>query len=580
MKKAAVFLFIIVFISACSIVGVHFKLHNPNRAGKYPEKTEALNLLGNQESRFRTCYDVIDYNLHFTFAKMEDDSPITGTTVITAIALEDCDTIQIDLHANMEILKLGQITNGSRKNESTVDATYFRIADAVFVILPKPAVQSLEFIIVVDYKGIPPTAKRAPWRGGFVRKKDDTDNALWGVACQSEGASMWWPCKDVVNDEPLSATIGIRVPSGLTAVSNGQLEYHEKYEGGDEYWKWKVTYPINLYNITFYIGKYKLLHDTYTSKVTGDTLALNHYVLEQDYDKAKEHFTQLKDQLAFYEEVFGPYPFYDDGFKLVQSPFAGMEHQTAIAYGNKFKNNYLGFDYIILHETAHEWWGNSLTAEDLAEGWLHEGFATYAECLYVEKTHGHEAYENYLRVYRLTIINRRNMVGPDGMRYFNYKDGDIYTKGAWTLHTLREQINEDSIFFDIIKTFATRFMHKNVTSNDFIALVNEKTGKDYQWFFDQYLYNRFVPEMEYYQDGITLYYKWNSDYTNSTFKAGVAIKVGPSAWDTIYPTLAIMTYDLKNGYGADVADNLLIKYTQNKKLKKKYRPVPTSSPNN
>ena len=573
MKKIAVFILIIGFISACSVVGVHFKLHNPKRAGKYPELTKQLTLLGDQDSRFRSCYDVIHYDLNFSFGdQLDDKTPIEGWTIMTAIALEDCDTIQIDLHENMELLSVVQITHYSLDYEETADAKYYREAGAVFVILAKPRVQSLEFKIKVHYKGVPPSAKRPPWRGGFVRKKDDLDNPWWGVACQSEGASMWWACKDVVNDEPLSATVSFFVPNGLTAVSNGQLDYHETYEGGQEYWRWKITYPINLYNITFYIGKYKLLHDTYTSKVTGDTLALNHYVLEQHYDKAKEHFKQLKDHLAFYEDVFGPYPFYGDGFKLVESPYAGMEHQTAIAYGNKFRNNYYGFDYIILHETAHEWWGNSLTAYDLAEGWLHEGFATYAECLYVERTKGYGAYLQYLKNYKWTIINRRPLVGVYGLRYFNYKDGDIYTKGAWTLHTLRTTINNDSVFFDIIKTFATRYMYKNVTTKDFISVVNEKTGKDYNWFFDQYTYNRFVPELEYYKDGNNFYYSWNGDYTNSDFHMPVVVGgVNAGKPDTLIPAAHVQKISCNSTEEPYMVNSLLVKFTGNKKLRKEYR---------
>lgn len=580
MKKAAVFIAIVALISACSIVGVHFKLHNPNKAGKYPEKTEALSLLGDQESKYRTCYDVIEYNLYFGFEnKLNDDSPITGTTVITAIALEDCDTIQIDLHSNMAILNLDQIVHLKNKNESSIDAKYYRKDGAVFVILPQPAVQSTEFAIEVEYKGVPPTAKKAPWRGGFVRKKDDGDNPWWGVACQSEGASMWWPCKDVVNDEPLSATIGIRVPAGMTAVSNGQLESHEVYEGGDEFWKWEVTYPINLYNITFYIGKFKLLHDTYLSKVTGDTLQLNHYVLEQDYDKARAHFPQLKEQLAVYEDLFGAYPFYNDGFKLVQSPYAGMEHQTAIAYGNGFKNNSLGFDYIILHETAHEWWGNSLTAYDLADGWLHEGFATYAECLYVERKYGYKAYTDYMRTYKWTIINRRPLVGPYGQRYFNYKDGDIYTKGAWILHTLRETINDDKVFFDIIKTFATRFAYKNVKSQDFIDVVNEKAKSDYTWFFDQYLYNRFVPELEYYKDDGVFYYSWNDKYSNGNFQLPVAVKgINATGVDTLRPESTISTMPCTGELAPEMRSSILVKFTENKKLKKQHQKQRKANP--
>lgn len=578
MKKLILSSILVIFISACSIVGFHFKFHNPKRAGKFPERTQALTLLGNQESEYRTCFDVTYYNLTVSFGHdLKKDKSISGRVQLNADALQWCDTIQLDAHEQLTIKSVEGAATGKVDGLTTEiiklsDLPWYRKEGALFVVFPQGVRPGQEMTIYIEYSGTPYTAKRPPWRGGFVEKEDDLDNPWWGVACQSEGASTWWPCKDVVNDEPDQCDMNFSVPKGLIAVSNGQKTFQgqDPNDTAMSKFSWHVSYPINLYNITFYIGKFRFLHDTYTSKVTGDTLALNHYVLEQHYDKAVDHFKQLKNHLAVYEELFGPYPFYRDGFKLVESPYAGMEHQTAIAYGNKFKNNYLGFDYIILHETAHEWWGNSLTAYDLAEGWLHEGFATYAECLYVEKTKGHQAYLNYINSYHFTIINRRPLVGPYGIRYFNYKDGDIYTKGAWILHTLRETINNDPVFFDIIKTFATRYAYRNVTSKDFIALVNEKTGKDYQWFFDQYLYNRFVPVMEYYQDGTNLYYSWDKDYTNSNFTAPVTLIVGPSRWDTIYPSCSVAAYELKDGRGVDVVDNSLIKYTENKKLKQKY----------
>lgn len=578
MKKTAVFIFILLFISACSIIGVHFKLHNPKRAGKYPDKTEALELFGNQDSKYRTCYDVVNYHLEVTFGKdLTKDRGITGFVTMKAVALTALDTIQLDAHANMDIRAVTGFsfdpagsTGGSCCTH--VDTLRFtRKDDALFVIFPRHVTKGYQMKVMISYAVVPEEAQRPPWKGGFVRKKDDLDQPWWGVACQSEGAGLWWPCKDVVNDEPTSCDITLIVPKDYMAISNGQLVGTNtvNFEGMTAY-DWHVSYPINLYNVTFYIGKFKLLHDQYVSKVSGKTLELNHYVLTQHYDQAKEHFKQLKDHLAAYEELFGPYPFYEDGFKLVESPYSGMEHQTAIAYGNGYKNNSLGFDYIILHETAHEWWGNSLTALDLAEGWLHEGFATYAECLYVEKKFGHQTYLNYLRNYQWTIINRRPVVGPYGMRYFNYKDGDIYTKGVWILHTLRETINKDSVFFDIIKTFATRYAYKNVTSEDFISVVNEKTGLDYHWFFDQYLHNRFVPELEYYQDNNRLFYKWNADYTNQDFKLPVVVKVGPSAFDTLFPTRAVQTTECSADSPVEMTSRVLVKFSDDKAVKREF----------
>ncbi len=573
---------IILFASACNIFGVHFKLHNPNRAGKYPEKTEALTLLGDQESKYRKCFDVYDYSIEVTFPTLEKDAVMSGIVTTSATVKVKSDTFQFDVGERLVVDSVfGDSDNGETYGSPWAKLNYKRVGNTLYVLFPFPVPEGDVIIVQVYYHGCPPDAQRPPWKGGFVRKKDDLDNPWWGVACQSEGASLWWPCKDVVNDESQTTNIALHVPKGYYAVSNGvggkieegeSMDYLTHVDSSYSTFVWYITYPINIYNITFYIGKYKLLHDTYFSKVTGDTLQLNHYVLEQDYEKAKAHFPQLKEHLAVYEDLFGPYPFYRDGFKLVEAPYAGMEHQTAIAYGNGFKNNALGFDYIILHETAHEWWGNSLTAYDLADGWLHEGFATYAECLYVERKFGYKAYTDYMRNYKWTIINRRPVVGPYGQRYFNYKDGDIYTKGAWILHTLRETINDDKVFFDIIKTFATRFAYKNVKSQDFIDIVNEKTKADYGWFFAQYLQNRFVPELEYYKEDGVFYYSWNNKYTNGNFPLPVVVKgINAAGADTLLPKTSISSMPCTGELIPEMRSNILVKFTENKKLKKEFR---------
>lgn len=505
---------IILFLMGCSIIGIHPHIHNPKRAGKYPKSTQALALLGELRTA-RNCYDVQHYDLSVNFGDQMKDlgKVILGEVVMTAMAVQVTDSIQLDLHANMKIHELlyksigsESIENDNSKNWEA--ATYQRIENAIFVRIKRTLQKGQLFQIRISYSGAPPEAKRPPWRGGFVRKKDKMKYPWIGVACQSEGASLWWPCKDVMNDEPSSMDIRLTAPTGLTAVSNGQLADTSATTNSTT-WHWKLTNPINVYNVTFYIGKLKLLHSTYASKATGQSLDLNHYVLDYNYQKAKLHFNQLENYLKFYEEKFGPYPWYTDGFKLVESPYAGMEHQSAIAYGNGYKNTYYGsIDYIILHETAHEWWGNSVTASDLAHAWLHEGFATYAEALYVEKLKGRDTYLDYIRFQRLTIINRRPIVGLEGLRYFNYKDGDIYMKGSWMLHTLRFALNNDSLFFDLIKSFYQQNVRKEINSQAFVDLVNAKTGVDYNWFFKQYLYNRFVPELEYVIQGTTLYYRW------------------------------------------------------------------------
>jgi aminopeptidase N len=596
MKKILFLVISLVLIAGCSIFGVHFKIHNPNRAGKFPKKTEARVLMGNQDSKFRSCYDVKYYYLSVHFPKnLLKEKNIQGSVSIKSEAVADFDTLQLNLAEHMNIATVYEADISAAGSSVSEQLLYYRKANALFVVMKQVVKKGQTFGLIIDYNGTPTEAKRPPWRGGFVRKEDNLKKPWWGVACETEGASSWWPCKDVVNDEPDSVDVDFWVPKGYTAVSNGKIvaaskRYFSSAPGADHElvpWSWHISYPINIYNITFYIGNFKLLHDTYYSEVTHDTLQLNHYVLEQNYEIAKTHFQQLKKYLAFYEETFGPYPWYRDGFKLVESPYAGMEHQSAIAYGNGYHNDqYNGFDYIILHETAHEWWGNSVTANDLAEGWIHEGFATYAEALYVEKTKGHPAYINYILNNRLLIVNRRPLVGEKGIRYFNYHDGDIYNKGSWVLHSLRYAVGNDSLFFDILHSFYMENKYSQISSDKLEEVVNRKTGKDFHWFFEQYLHNRFVPQLDYYIKDNILYYQWNQQYTNADFNQ-LKIKVtgiitadphsrvdysGTYNAGEITPTSSIGSLKIQPGTTVYFGDrDVLIKTVENKSLAKEFQ---------
>lgn len=584
MKKTICTAILLLGLTACSVFGVHYSIHNPKRAGKYPKLTETRVLLGNQDSKFRTCFDVKWYGISIDAGTdLEKEKKISGSVDMLSVAVVDFDTLQLDLSENMQ---LGSVFNQHfiSKNKSYGDAELktFRKAGAVFIIMDKTIRKGESFGISMNYSGEPNEAKRPPWRGGFVRSHDDLKNPWWGVACETEGASSWWPCKDVVNDEPDSVDISFKVPVGFSVVSNGQLVSNQIMQSGKRsfsLWSWHISYPINIYNITFYIGKYKLLHDTYYSTVTHDTLQLNHYVLEQHYDKAKEHFKQAKEYIGFYEEKFGAYAFYNDGFKLVESPYAGMEHQSAIAYGNGFVNSPVyNYDYIILHETAHEWWGNAVTANDLADGWLHEGFATYSEALFLEKKYGKEAYLDHLSNNRDYIINRRPVVAPYGMRYFNFRDGDIYMKGEWILHSLRYSMHNDSIFFDVLKTFYNRFKYGNASSADLEKLVNEKTGQDYKWFFDQYLRNRFAPELEYCISNNQLFYRWKNvkEIYPYDFEMNVRVKLSGDRNGEIRIKPSCHTVQSSTGMGTNTIASFdemdfLFGAVENKKLADIYR---------
>ncbi|HAA22818.1 MAG TPA: hypothetical protein DCP28_30140 [Cytophagales bacterium] len=546
-----------IFLQSCGLFGIRLKLHNPNQPGRVPNFSREQVLLG-EMTPLRSSYDVHYYDLSIDFNPEEE--LLTGTVYIFATATEDLDRLQIDLHPNFEITYLSLGDDGP-------PLQYTRKERAVFVELS--LLKGSSFVLYVDYNGKPKKAKKAPWKGGFVWETDEQVNPWAGVACESDGASLWWPLKDHTADEPDSMRLHYTVSEELMAIGNGQLESKSTIDGKATY-NWYVSYPINTYNVTVYIGKFKELKQPYTG-VGGEEMVLTHYVLEPNYEAAQYHFEQVPDILYSFEQQFGTYPWYRDGFKLVESPYEGMEHQTAIAYGNGYENDLNeDTDYIILHETAHEWWGNSVTAEDLADVWIQEGFATYAEALYLEDQEGKGAYDSHLFFYRLSIKNKYPVVGVRDRRWFHFrKNMDVYTKGAWILHTLREQINDDDLFRDILKTFYETYQYQIVRSKDFVAVVNEKTGRDFQWFFDQYLYEHYVPELEYTitEEG-ELLYKWVKAVENFT-KFRLFVESDPMPF-VIEPTLELQRQPLpKNNSGEwniRIPRNMLVIVRENDKL--------------
>ncbi len=533
MKKFLIFLGLILALSACSLLGVNVKRDAPKMATKYPIFTRKDSLKGYLYPE-RTCFDVTYYNLDIAF-DLKNKS-LNGHVDIYFTALSDLTKIQLDLYENMSISKI-------EFEDDTVN--FSREFDAFFVNFPRTINQNEQTHLTVYYHGQPQKAKRPPWDGGTVWKKDKSGHPFCGVACELDGASLWWPLKDHLTDEPDSVQMHFTIPDGLFCVSNGWLSERRIREVGTETFTWKVNNPINTYNITYYIGRYRSFTVPYHNE-SGEH-KLTYYVLPEHANVAQSHFRQTNDMLAFYEKTFGSYDWFNDGYKLVESPYAGMEHQTAIAYGDKYKNNYNGFDYIILHETAHEWWGNSVSVGDFADIWLHEGFATYSEALYVESTQGYEAYLKYLYAYSLAIKNKKPMVGPRDVKYWTYKDSDPYMKGALTLHSLRSTLKKDSLFFDIIKSFHEENRKKIVNSNTFIELVNRKTNADYTWFFNQFLYNRkpakFIYSLVYSHEkkAVVLYYKWI--HVAQDFKMPLDVMMGKQE-QRIYPTSTLQEINL------------------------------------
>lgn len=496
------------------------KLVNPYRVNEPKKDPRPLHFSAEQTAlgyygKTRSCYDVLHYDIEIE--PQPDHRTITGSVTFTNRLLTASDTLQIDLHAHLDI-------KGIFWENQTTPLPFTRKYRAILFSIKEMGIQPGDvFKFRVEYHGKPPKAKRPPWRGGTVWKKDKNKNPWLGVACESDGSSIWFPCKDHTADEADSIDFHIICSNDLIGVSNGVLVGVDTLENQQLKFNWRTSYPINTYNITYYVGDFTTISDTIHAQ--RGLVNLTHYVLKENLGFAKEHFKQVHDIFHFYEEKFGPYSWVNDGFKLVESPYEGMEHQTAIAYGNGYKNTLRIFsDYIILHETAHEWWGNSVSVHDLAHVWIHEGFATYSEALYAEHVGGVEAYDNKIFMDRLFINNKRPVVGPEGFRHFDYRDSDVYNKGSVILHTLRKVMDNDSLFFDVVRQFYAINETKIVSTTDFTTLVNELTQTNYDWFFNQYLYQRHVPVLNFFlgDDGY-LYHQWTN--CNSDFKMETQIKI-------------------------------------------------------
>lgn len=458
----------------------------------------------------RTCYDVHYYALDVRIDPRK--KAIRGFVDINYTAVSDFERLQIDLFENMTI---------DRILHQDKELSYTREYNAVFVDFPAVQEAGSEGRIRVHYHGRPTVAANAPWDGGFVWSEDRRGRDWIAVACEGTGASLWWPNKDHLSDEPDSMLISLTVPNGLMAVANGNLL--DVDEGSKETrYDWFVSYPIDNYNVTLNIGHYAHFSDAYYAD-DGDTLALDYYVIDYNEARAKEHFEQTKTVLACYEKYLDKYPFWEDGFAMVETPYLGMEHQSAIAYGNQYMRGYLGgmiprdmdWDYIIVHETGHEYFGNSIGCHDMAEMWIQESFTTYLEAVYVEYTMSYDDANRYLAKQQLFIYNQEPIIGPKGVNWDHWKGSDHYFKGSWVLHTLRHAIGDDEKWWAIFKGFYREHSLSLVTTEDFLAYVNEATGNDWTAFFDQYLRYPQPPLLEYQLEekgkNLKVRYRWVTD---------------------------------------------------------------------
>jgi aminopeptidase N len=486
MKKIILLFLVSIELTGCYSTRYHSFGEVPKKPGSYPRPSTKDILLGFLDED-RAAYDITSYylDLNLNPAKRE----ISGDVTIRFKVLKKEKSVRFDLAKNLKIYSV---------KYAGQELQFNRFKQVVYAFMPDSLNVGKDYSIIVSYGGKPTVAKKPPWRGGMVWKTDLAGDPWVGVTCETDGASTWFPCKDHLSDEPDSVKFRMTVPHGLQVVSNGLMESHTS-EQGKEIYTWSTHYPINIYNITFYAGQFAHFSDTMVTK--QGPLKLDYYVMPENLEKAKKQFEQVKDVINIYSESFGPYPWIKEGFKLVEAPFEGMEHQTAIAYGSGYSNlSWLGGDYIIVHEAAHEWWGNAVTVSDFSDIWLQEGFATYAEMLFAEKKKGYAAslfYEEYLMA--PSINNKLPVVGPKEVNYWDYKDADVYYKGALILHTIRNVINDSTLFFNILQTFYAEHAAKShVTTADFIELVERKTGSDWSKFFEAYLYDRRVPVLYWY----------------------------------------------------------------------------------
>jgi aminopeptidase N len=470
------------------------------------------NLFSRQDSlrgsitKERAWWDVKYY--HLDIKVNPKDSTITGSNTIKYKIAQEYKRMQIDLQNPLTINKV--IQDG-------VELKYNREGNAYFIDLV--ALQKVGAIkeLTVFYGGKPKVANNPPWDGGITWRKDSNGNSFIASSCQGLGASVWWPNKDHMYDEVDNMLISVNVPGNLTNVSNGRLQSVKKLKDGTKTFSWYVSNPINNYGVNINVGDYVSFSEKY--KGEKGILDLNYYVLRDNLAKAKKQFKDAPRMLEAFEHWFGPYPFYEDSFKLVEAPYLGMEHQSSITYGNGFENGYRGtdlsgtgwglkFDFIIIHEAGHEWFANNITNKDIADMWIHESFTNYSESIFVEYFYGKQAGFEYVRGLRKKIQNDKPIIGNYDVN--NEGSSDMYYKGANMLHTLRQIVDNDEKWRSILRGLNSTFYHQTVTTKQIENYLSSNAGLDLQPFFDQYLRDTRIPTLEYFFKGNKMGFRWTN----------------------------------------------------------------------
>lgn len=525
--------FLLVFL--CTLIFCNAQVLNHKK-----EYTRQDSLRGT-DNEFRNWWNVLHYDI--LVEPDFDQKFIKGknTILFEVIGKNPGKIMQIDLQ---EPMKLGKVLLNGKEIKDVK-----REGNVYFLSTSEKWKPKSSYKLELEFSGNPRVAVNPPWDGGWIFKKDEKGRPWMSVACQGLGASVWYPNKDYQGDEPDNgASLSMIVPKDLVAVGNGRLVKQNQI-GDKSAFVWEVKNPINNYNIIPYIGHYTEFKDTY--KGEKGELSLNYWVLDYNREKAEKQFRQTHQMMKAFEYWMGPYPFYEDGFKVVESPHLGMEHQSAIAYGNHFENGYLGrdlsdsgwglkWDFILVHESGHEWFGNNITTKDVADMWVHESFTAYSETLHTQELFGKEAGNDYVIGTRMNILNDIPMIGIYGVNQEG--SGDIYYKGANMLHTFRQLLENDELFRQILRGMNEKFYHQTVTTKQIEDYMSQMSKIDLTEFFNQYLRTTQIPTLEYKIHGNEISYRW----TNIVEKFDMPVKISNSqTW--LFPTSQWKTEKLENG---------------------------------
>jgi aminopeptidase N len=529
--------FIIILALTLGVAATGQTLAQTTPSQKPPTRAD---ILRGDYGPYRANNDLLFY--HLDIRVDPEKKFLSGKTMIRFRMLKDDTRIQIDLQYPMEVGKILWLSPNSNPQspKSETQLKYVREEGAVFIEFPQTLRAGRVYTIDFYYSGYPKAVGRFD---GFAFKKDPQGRHWINTACEGPGASTWWPNKDQWRDEVASMRISVAIPNNLVDVSNGRFQ--GKTDLGDGYtrWDWLVHYPINNYNVSVNIGEYVHFSDHLSD------LTVDFYVLPENLAKARKQFAQTRGMFQAFQHYFGEYPFKKDGFKLIEVPYAGMEHQSAVTYGNRFANGYLErdwtgvgisprFDFIIIHESGHEWFGNSVSAADVSDMWIHEGWTTYLECLYVEYMFGKADGLKYTNAYRSKVRNRTPIVTPRGVHA--EPPQDQYFKGALFLHTLRSVVNDDRRWWTLIRGFYQQFKYQNIMTEDVVAFFNRGTRSDLTPIFDQYLRHTAIPvlELKFDETRGEISYRWKVDEP----KFAMPVRVGEKdRWQIIHPTTSWQT---------------------------------------